>query len=145
MSRSSNAAALPMLPGSSDDPARTRARILAGIAWECAAMGREIAELGDALSEDRMAIGDSARMENMQAFDRLTQAAHAQAQILAHIARDILMERSTDSPEMLELINSVPIHDVRMRLREALGAMPNYENVESGSADLWDDAAEAQS
>lgn len=138
MSSSSSALAYPLLPGCSDESARIRARMLAGVAWETAAIGSEISLLGATLSADGVALDDGHRMQHLQAFDRLAQWAHAQAQLVAHLAREILMERPSDVTQMLELVDSIPLYDVRTRLREALGSVQSHEHSESGTADLWD-------
>ena len=139
MSSSSNAQLLQEpVDCSDDDSARTRARVLAGIAWECATLANQIADLGATLSTQPTLPEEPVHMIQLQAFDRLTQCAHAQAQIIAHVAREIMISRPSDAGQMLELIDAIPLHDVRMRLREALGAVPSHAHTESGTADLWD-------
>src|ERR1700761_7156183 len=102
MSNSSSASIRPILSGCSDESARTRARVLAGVAWECATLANEIAQLGAALSAERDFLDAPARIMQLQSFDRLTQSAHAQAQIVAHVAREILVGRPSTVSRMLD-------------------------------------------
>ncbi len=57
----------------------------------------------------------------MQSFDRLMQNAHAQACLLAHIARLLLSGSATDRESLLLAIDGVPLPETRERLRRAVG------------------------
>ena len=140
MSNSSELLAVPLFPA--EDGSRFLARILAGIAFECAAMANEIADLGARISApDTPVDGASEMIVRLQSFDRITQSAHAQAQIIAHVARDLLMARSSDRDSMLSMIDGIPLYDVRARLRESISGLPMHSaSQDCGEAEVWSEA-----
>lgn len=96
-------------------------RILVAIAHECSTVGCDISQLGDALSETL--VSDTGHhMVQFQSFDALTQNAHAQAKLIAHIARLLLLGREVSMHEILMQIADVPLPAVRQRLCQAIGA-----------------------
>ena len=141
MSSSSEAAlAAPLLEA--EDGLRLSAKVLAGIAFECAAMANEISELGATISGGRSLpeLTPEAMMIRLQAFDRITQCAHAQAQVIAHVARDLLMGRRSDRDYILSVIDDIPLYDVRARLRESISGMPMHDaDIAAGDAEVWGD------
>jgi len=140
MSSSSELLAAPLFP--MEDGARLLARILAGIAFECAAMANEIADLGASISGVDVVSGtEPAMIVRLQAFDRITQSAHAQAQIIAHVARDLLMVRAPDRDYMLSMIDGIPLYDVRARLRESISGLPMPSGLQANDdPEVWSDA-----
>ena len=135
---SERALSAPLLPA--EDGVRLSAKILAGIAFECAAMANEIADLGATISGGKSLpeLTPQAMMMRLQAFDRITQCAHAQAQVIAHVARDLLMGRQSDRDYILTVIDDIPLYDVRARLRESISGMAMHEpDTSGGDAEVW--------
>lgn len=122
-----------------EDEPRLLAKILAGVAFECAAMANDIAELGAHISgSDTGTTADTQQMIRLQAFDRITQSAHAQAQIIAHVARDLLTRRAPDREYLLSMVDGIPLYDVRARLRESISGLPAHgSGTPSGDLDDW--------
>lgn len=83
-----------------------RMRLLEALAAECAQLGTDVAQLGEAVS------GGHATLVTLQGFDRLSQSA-------ASLAR--LLERTCATRrDIVHCIDQVPLPAIRQRLRAAL-------------------------
>jgi hypothetical protein len=128
-----------------DDDIRLIARALIGIALECSALGSEISETGGAISSRDAAASKTTRAVELQALDRLAQTAGAQATLIAYLARHLLTGAPCSGAEVLEMIQHVPLRDVRRRLRLAIGIPVLAEDVAEGDeADPWPDDPPAE-
>ncbi|MBS0471278.1 MAG: hypothetical protein JSR60_09420 [Proteobacteria bacterium] len=134
---SSSSEAIAIVPA--QDDSRLLSRALAAVAWEISSLANEVSDLGASLSETAFIREDADVMMRFQAFDRLTQNAHAQAQLIAHIARQLLLRNNRDRSELLALVEDIPVHDVKVRMRESVGAVRSRAVPEAGAIDFWDD------
>lgn len=99
------------------DDIRVLARVMHRIAGECAEMGSEIARVGEALSDGLP--NRETHLVEFQAFDRLSQNAHAQARLVAHLARQILLGTCTER-DIVNQIEEIPLPDIRARMRQTV-------------------------
>ncbi|HWA89418.1 MAG TPA: hypothetical protein VG889_05245 [Rhizomicrobium sp.] len=112
---------------------RDVAHLLVAIASECSAIGGEISQLGDLISESA-AVADPGLIR-LQSFDRITQNAHAQAGLIAHIVRVLLAGQAPDTNDLIRAIENMPLPEVRARLKHALGR--RVEHVEATEDEIW--------
>lgn len=96
-------------------------QLLGGIAQECSAIGTAISRVGDGLSGALTDADMSRVMLECQAFDRLSQIAHAQARLIEHVGRLLLNGTAASSADLITAIGDVPTYDVRQRLCAAIG------------------------
>jgi hypothetical protein len=122
---------------SSSDPDNAIVRFLEGISRECTELGNDMATLGDFVSGSMVEAASPEVMFQLQAFDRLSQNAHAQARLLARIARFVLEDGEVSLAELSGLADDVPIHDARARLRQAIN--PLAAPPPSADDDIWFD------
>lgn len=85
---------------------------------EVNSMARDITRLGEALSCEN--VSPSGKMQNLQAFDPISQRALAHARILSGIEHMLSGQSSDWRGHIEELIQSVPFHADRKRLQAVL-------------------------
>ncbi len=112
-------------------------RLLEGIAQECSVLGGAIAQIGDDISGELSAHDAAPMIAKFQAFDMLSQNAHAQARLLAHITGLLCHGPAASQQDLLHLVEDMPIHDVRHRLRKVLGIEQDVPPPDD-DAEIWD-------
>lgn len=117
-------------------------RALAAIAAECAALGREIEDTGSALSGGTPLADAAARNLQMQAFDRLSQGAHALSQMTAFLARHIYAGEACSLADISDIVDHMPLPDVRKRFKLAVGLAVLSAVPDNDDGDVWFDNEE---
>jgi len=115
------------------------AEFLNAVAGECSLLSRQIATLGDALSENIVRNGDPVLM---QQFDRLSQGAQAHARLVGFVAQGLLSGRPRGAQDLKDISDTIPLAEIRGRLRLLLGLCA--EDAGNDSDDFWEDEPEAR-
>ena len=113
--------------------------LLGGIAQECSAIGNAISKVGDDLSGALTAADMTRVMLECQAFDKLSQIAHAQARLIEHVGRLLMTGGPASSDDLISAIEGVPTFEVRKRLCEAIGAAKPPDEHPAAADPLQDD------
>jgi len=104
-----------------DEDVNLIARALIGVAIECASLGTEIAEIGAAVAGRDRASSVATRTVELETFEILAESAQVQARLIAYFSHHLLTGTPCHGNDVLDLIDAVPMPDVRRRLRLAIG------------------------
>lgn len=126
-------------PGAVERAGDLLTQFLGGIAQECSAIGTAISKVGDDLSGALTEQDMTRVMLECQAFDKLSQIAHAQARLIEHVGRLLTMGGPASSEELVSAIDDVPTFEVRKRLCEAIGAALHPEEHLAATGPVQDD------
>lgn len=103
-------------------------RLLRAVSAEMAALSQDIVRLGEALSDEMVAIKKTGRMHDLQSFDLIAQSAQSHAELL-HKLIDAMSETDECEPSFLaSLIDLIPFHGVRDRLTAALEGRASHRD-----------------
>ena len=119
-------------------------KLLASIAHECSAIGSEIARLGAALSPLISSAHDRSGILELQTFDALAQNAHAQAALIAHLTRALLLGQTISMEDIAKQLEGVPLPSVRHRMHLAVGAYSRPGVAADDDATFWPAADTAE-
>ena len=117
-----------MFPMASRRRRRVDARLvdlLHVVSSELETVANDIVQLGESIAEDRERAGSA----DLQAFDLIGQNALAQARLLGELGRRLATSGNGDVRSLLSLVEAVPFHAVRLRLRAALRGEPLIERA----------------
>ena len=124
MSNSSDNQPVAKPPGIGEELFPLLLRVLDGLAHEWAAMGGEITRVGNVVSDIADKLQDDASVMELQSFDILSQNANAQAKLIGNISQ-LLGGGGGSAAEVLDLMEHMPLPDVRRRLQQSIGMTPS--------------------
>jgi hypothetical protein len=113
-------------------------QILEGLSSEWLAVGTEIVRVGDAVTDIAMNGKGKFSVTQLQSFDILSQNAHAQAALMKGLSRLIAAGEGC-ATGVCALVESIPLPEVRRRLREAMGAAtPAIADAAAEDVEFWE-------
>lgn len=95
--------------------------LLNGVALETSYLGGELATLGEDLCQPPETTSQSDRIVWMQSFDRLEQAARAQARFSKWLADCLAMDYAPGVSEIQAALEIIPLRDMKERLARIAG------------------------
>jgi hypothetical protein len=114
--------------------------LMNGVALETSYLGGELATLGEDLCQPAESTSQSDRIVWMQSFDRLEQAARAQARFSKWLADCLAMDHSPGVPEIQAALEIIPLRDMKERLARIAGLSINEPCAgDADDEDIWSD------
>jgi len=118
--------------------------LMHGVARESLYLGDELVILGDDLCRPPEKTSPSDRIVWMQSFDRLEQAARAQARFASWLANCLATGIAPSMAEISNALEVIPLRDMKERLARIAGLLPNdHSAYNPGDEEIWSAASPA--